>query len=71
MGKLIFDVINKIIVDRFIFGGYAVQRIADNKGNIKLYWLDFQRCRINEAEDLLYYSDDWTKWGNKAITYDV
>ena len=70
-GETIHDVLNKIIVDRFIFGGYAVQRIEDKKGNIKLYWLDFQRCRINEDETKLYYSDDWTKWGNKAITYNI
>jgi hypothetical protein len=70
-GETIEDIVKKLTVDDWIFGGFALQIIKNGNGNIKLNWLDFTRCRINEEETKLYYSDDWTKWGNKALTYDI
>ena len=71
-GEELEDLIKKLIVDKYIFGGCAIQRIVNRQGKLlELYWLDFKNCRINAEETKLFYSKDWGKFGSKAVEYDI
>jgi hypothetical protein len=72
-GETLEDIVKKATVDKFIFGGFAIQRIVDNKNNLlELYTLDFKNCRLNDDGTKLFYSNNWGKIrGGKAVEYDV
>ena len=71
-GEELDDLIKKIFVDKYIFGGCAIQRIVDSKNNLlELYWLDFKNCRVNADETKLFYSKEWGKYGSTAVEYDI
>lgn len=66
------DVIKKNSIDYLIFGGFAIQILRTRTGNIgEIYWLDMNRCRVNEDRTKLYYSEDWSKWSPDFIEYDI
>ena len=53
-----------------IFGGYALQIIRNFAGSIaEIYALDFMKVRTDEKNEIIYYSDDWSKWGAKYLIY--
>lgn len=71
-GETLEDIINRVVVDYLIFGGFSLQIIYNKLGNIsELYWLDFRNVRLNKEGDKAYYSEDWIRHANDFITYDV
>lgn len=71
-GETIKDIIDRIIVDYLIFGGFAIQVLRDFNGNVsEIYWLDFAKVRSDKKNEVFFYSDDWTRsYGRvKYITY--
>ena len=54
------NLLTKIVKDKKVFGGFAIQIILNNKGNIvKLEHLDFNNVRVG-VDDNYFYTDDWT-----------
>lgn len=69
-GETIRDIVKKIALDEMIFGGFALQIIKNYVGgNAEIYALDFMKVRTNEKNEIIYYSDDWSKWGAKYLVY--
>jgi capsid portal protein len=71
-GETISDLISKIAVDYLIFGSFAIQIIRNFEGGIsELYWIDINKLRSDEKNEVFFYSDDWNKsYGRvKYITY--
>lgn len=69
-GETILDIVKKIAVDDFIFGGFALQIIRNMEGGIaEVYALDFMKVRSDEKNEIFYYCDDWGKWGAKSLIY--
>lgn len=71
-GETMSDLLQKVIMDYLIFGGFAIQVIRNALGEInELYWVDFLKLRSSKKNDVLYYSDDWSKsYGRvKTIVY--
>lgn len=69
-GETIRDIVKKIALDEMIFGGFALQVIRNYVGGTaEIYALDFMKVRTNEKNDIIYYSDDWSKWGAKYLIY--
>jgi hypothetical protein len=61
-GETIDDLIDKISLDYWIFGSFAIQVIKDFLGNItELYHIPILRLRSNEDNSVFFYSDDWSK----------
>lgn len=74
--KFIIDKMNskdvkKIVLDYLIFGGFCVQ-IYYKKGVItKVEWRDFIKCRKNQEETEVYYSNQWGKYKSKSIVFPM
>lgn len=71
-GETIFDIIQKIVSDYLIIGGYALQVIRNANGDIaEIYWVDFTKLRSDKKNEVFFYSEDWDKsFGRvKYITY--
>ena len=64
------DIIKKCVFDYLIFGGFAIQLMYKGGKVEAMYWLDFQKCRRNEDQTKVYYSDDWGKYAKKALEYN-
>lgn len=66
------DLISKIALDYFIYGGFAIQVIYSKLASIaELYALDFSRCRRNESGTKVFYSPKkCTKFQSKYEEYD-
>ena len=71
-GETINDLVQRIAADYLIFGAFAIQVIRNLGGGIaELYWIDINKLRSDEKNEVFYYSDDWSKsYGRvKYITY--
>ena len=71
-GDTINDLIGKISNDYLIFGSFAIQVIRNFAGQVaELYWIDINKLRSDEKNEVFYYSDDWSKsYGRvKTIVY--
>lgn len=69
-GETIAEIARKLAVDKLIFGGYAIQIIRNLAGDVaEIYALDFMKVRSDEKNEIFFYSDDWKKWGSKALEY--
>ena len=65
------NLIEKLVLDYLIFGGFCLQIIRNAKGDIaELYWVDFRYVRTNFEEDKVYYSDEWSKGRRTPKVYD-
>lgn len=61
-GDTIGDIIQRIVSDYLIFGGFALQVIRNANGNIsELYWIDFTKIRSDKKNEVFFYSDEWDK----------
>lgn len=59
-GQTFNDLLEMIVMDYIIFGGYAFQVIRDHNGNIaELNYIDFRTIRTNEDEDKIYVNTSW------------
>lgn len=64
-GDTIEEVIDKIILDQWLFGGFALQVKYNKIGEvISLAHIDFRKCRINELGDNVFVNNRWDKWGS-------
>lgn len=71
-GETIKDLIQRISLDYLIFGSFAIQVIRNFVGGIaELYWIDVNKLRSDEKNEVFYFSDDWSKsYGRvKTIIY--
>ena len=69
--ETINDIASKLLLDYYIFGGFSSQIIpARDKSLAEIYWTDFMNCRINEDEDKVFYSKNWTKYRPDVKVYD-
>ena len=70
-GETFNDLIEKIIYDYLIFGGFAIQVIRNKMGNVaELNHIDMRFIRTNEDEDRLYYSKEWIKGRRVPKVYE-
>lgn len=66
------DVIEKVIFDYIVYGGYVINIIKSVTGEItEIYHQDFKRFRINEEETLSFIAKDWAKWGKKNVVIPI
>ena len=66
------DVIRKITLDWFIYGGFAIQVIKNKLNEAReLVHLPFQNVRSDKKNTTFYYSEDWTRSAGriKYLTY--
>lgn len=71
-GDTIIDIVKKIATDYVVFGSFAIQVIRNRIGEVnELYWVDINKLRSDEKNEVFFYSDDWNKsYGRvKYITY--
>ena len=71
-GETIRDLIQRISLDYLIFGSFAIQVIRNFVGGIaELYWIDVNKLRSDEKNEVFYFSEDWSKsYGRvKTIIY--
>lgn len=65
-GDSIEELIRWCIKDYFQYGGFAVQVIRNEGGQVaELYYLDMQYIRTNEKNEIFFYSEDFGK-GNRS-----
>ena len=63
--ETLYEVFEKCVVDRIIFGGWALNIVKSNDGGIaEIYHTDFSRLRAGKEDmfgnvDTYYYSVDW------------
>ena len=68
-GETLNDILDKILIDYPIFGGFALNIIFNYEHKIsEIYWLDMRKVRIDEFERKAFVSDKWG-WGCKPIEY--
>lgn len=61
-GETIRDIVQKIAMDNLIFGSFAIQVIRNMAGQVaEIYWVDVNKLRSDEKNEVFYYSDDWSK----------
>lgn len=64
-GDTITDIVDKIVLDLWIFGGVALQIKYNQFGEvIELAYIDISKCRISEDYKTVYVNDKWDKWGS-------
>lgn len=72
-GDTIFDIVNPIALDYWIYRGFAIQVIYSKLGNVaEIYALDFSKCRVDEYRQKIYYfKKGCTLYSNKYEVYDA
>jgi capsid portal protein len=74
-GETLQDIFNKIALDNYLFGGYALEVIWTNDGTkiAELYHVDFSKVRVCSQDDYgkdigYYIKDKWERmsWGTKG-----
>lgn len=71
-GETLIDIVKKIATDYVVFGSFALQVIRNMIGEVnEIYWVDINKLRSDEKNEVFFYSDDWSKsYGRvKYITY--
>lgn len=64
-GDTITDLIKNITRDYLIYGGFAINVIRNNAGEVaELFWLDMRHIRTDADNQAFWYSKEWAKkWG--------
>lgn len=63
-GDTISDIVEKIILDRWIFGGFAIQVKYNLLGSIiGISHIDLRKCRVSTCGKFVYVHDKWYGWG--------
>lgn len=61
-GETIEDILSKVVMDYLIYGGFALQIIKNPFGQVvEIYWIDINKLRSDEKNEVFFYSDDWSK----------
>lgn len=70
--ETIDSLFKKITLDYLIYGGFAIQVIRGETGEIaELYHIDFKRLRSDENNTTFWYTKDWTKYRSKTVVYNA
>lgn len=65
------DLIEKLILDYLIYGGFAMQITRNRLGEIaELNYVDMRYVRVNEDEDKIFYSEEWNKGRRTPKVYE-
>lgn len=67
------EIYNKAILDKLLYGGYALQVIWDRLGDsiAEIYHMDFSKIRSNVDNTEFYFNNDWADPRSKFKTYKV
>lgn len=67
------EIFNKCILDKLLYGGYALQIIWDRVGEsiAEIYHMDFSKIRSNVDNTEFYFSNDWEDPRAKTKSYKV
>jgi DNA-binding Lrp family transcriptional regulator len=67
------EIFNKCILDKLLYGGYALQVIWDRVGEsiAEIYHMDFSKIRSNVDNTEFYFSNDWADPKSKQKSYKV
>ena len=68
-GETLDDILDIVLIDYPIFGGFALNIIFNYEHNIsEIYWVDMRKVRVDEFERKAFVCDKWS-WGSKPIEY--
>lgn len=73
-GYTIEDLVRDLSRDYLKYGGFSVNAIRNVAGNVgALHYIPFERIRLSENKDKVFYSKDWSKSVGrvKFLTYPV
>lgn len=72
-GDTIYDVVNSIALDYWLYRGFAIQVIYSKLGTVtEIYALDFSKCRVDEYKKKVYYfKKGCSLYSNKYEIYDA
>lgn len=67
------EIFNKCILDKLLYGGYALQIIWDRVGEsiAEIYHMDFSKIRSNVDNTEFYFNNDWADPRSKLKSYKV
>ena len=61
-GETVKDLVSRLAMDYLIFGSFAIQIIKNYGGGIsELYWVDVNKLRSDDKNEVFFYSEDWDK----------
>lgn len=65
------ELVKKVALDYVIYGAFAIQLRRNKFGDVvALDYVDVSRCRLDEAEEYVYYCRKWTKYARDIRKYD-
>lgn len=65
------DLIEKLILDYLLYGGFSMQITRNKLGEIaELNYINMRYVRVNEDEDKIFYSEEWNKGRRTPKIYD-
>lgn len=72
-GDTLYDIVNSLAIDYFIYRGFAIQVIYSKFGSpVEIYALDFNKCRSDEAHKKIYFNKKgWSSYSTKYEVYDA
>ena len=72
-GDTLYDIVNSVALDFFIYHGFAIQVIYSKFGSpAEIYALDFNKCRADETHKKIYYNKKgWASYSTKYDVYDA
>ena len=72
-GDTLYDIVNSIALDYWIYRGFAIQVIYSKLGNVaEIYALDFSKCRSDEYHKKIYFNKKgWSSYSSKYEVYDA
>ena len=67
------EIFNKCILDKLLYGGYALQIIWDRVGEsiAEIYHMDFSKIRSNVDNTEFYFNNEWADPKSKIKSYKV
>lgn len=74
-GESMNDLIEKLVMDYCVYGGFAMQVVRNHNGDVaELNNIDFRTVRTNEDEDKIYVNNSWksniAKRGTQTKVYE-
>ena len=72
-GDTLYDIVNSLALDYWIYRGFAIQVIFSKLGTVaEIYALDFNKCRTDEYHKKIYYfKKGCSTYSNKYEVYDA
>ena len=67
-GQSLSDILSKCVFDYILFGGFCLEGIRNQKGEIvRLNYINVQNVRVDEELTTAYLSNNWSNWSRKAL----